>query len=451
MRSTRLFAATVVLLLACWARPALFAQTPTESTASADVDRRVSELEKQLDDLRQQIAGLKQDKSAAASAPAVVPANAVFATNAAATGAQASEPAKAPLAGLASVLNGATVTGLVDTYYSYDRNQPASRTAGLRLFDSRTNQFALSLVELGLVKAPDSDSRLGYNITFGFGDAMNVVNSGDPTFLQYLKEAYASYLVPIGKGLQVDAGKFVTPNGAEVIESNANWNYSRSLLFNYAIPFYHFGVRAKYAFSDKFSLTGYVVNGWNNVIQSSANGFTNSGKTGGFSAAWNVTKKLSITENWMGGPGATPADANKWRNLSDTVVTYSPTGKLTLMANTDYGRSERDKALGGPADWSGAAGYVKYQFNPRYAVATRYEYYNDHDAFTTGTAQHIQEVTATFERRIAQHLVSRFEYRHDVSDQPFFQRGANNTPVKNQSTVAAGLVFVLEPGEANSK
>ena len=41
----------------------------------------------------------------------------------------------------------------------------------------------------------------------------------------------------------MDVGKFVTSAGAEVIETNGNWNYSRSLLFALAIPYYHMGVR----------------------------------------------------------------------------------------------------------------------------------------------------------------------------------------------------------------
>ena len=32
--------------------------------------------------------------------------------------------------------------------------------------------------------------------------------------------------------------------GAEVIETHSNWNYSRSLLFAWAIPYYHMGLRA---------------------------------------------------------------------------------------------------------------------------------------------------------------------------------------------------------------
>ena len=56
-----------------------------------------------------------------------------------------------------------------------------------------------------------------------------------------MQQAYVSLLT--GK-LQLDAGKFVTPLGAEVIESQDDWNYSRSILFGYAIPFYHAGMRA---------------------------------------------------------------------------------------------------------------------------------------------------------------------------------------------------------------
>ena len=159
---------------------------------------------------------------------------------------------------------------------------------------------------------------------------MKIVNASDPDYLQFLKEAYLSYMAPIGKGLQFDFGKFVTPAGAEVIETNANVNYSRGLLFNYAIPFYHFGGRAKYAFNDKVALTGYLVNGWNDIVHDSnpmnnsingvpqsptatifpviTNNYTNSGKTGGLSLAWTPSKKLSFTETWLGGPGATPVD-----------------------------------------------------------------------------------------------------------------------------------------------
>ena len=41
-------------------------------------------------------------------------------------------------------------------------------------------------------------------------------------------------------------------------------NYSRGLLFNYAIPFTHTGLMVGYPFSDKVSANFYLVNGWDN-------------------------------------------------------------------------------------------------------------------------------------------------------------------------------------------
>ncbi len=435
MRSSRVCgAALAAALLLCPVQAPLWAQTsPSDSDRIAELDRRIAELQKQLEVLRQEVAALK------ANAPIDAPL--ATAPPASTTAIPAAGPPH-PLAAVASVLNGASVSGVVDTYYSFNANQPQTRTSQFRAFDGPTNQFALNLVELMLDKSPDpNNSRLGYRLALGFGQAMDVISNSDPSgpgFDQYLKEAYFSYLAPVGKGLQVDVGKFVTPHGAEVIESNANWNYSRGLLFTYAIPYYHFGVRAKYIFTDKYSLTGYVVNGWNNVADN------NTGKTFGFSFGWNPAKQLAITQNYMAGPESTASNAHR-RQLSDTVITYSPTARLTLMANVDYGRGDRIAGLSRPVFWTGGAGYIRYQLNPKVAFSTRYEYYNDHDGFTTGTPQHISEVTGTVERRVAQHLITRLEYRHDASNRQTFLRGS--TPVTQQSTVAAGLVFVLEPGE----
>ena len=125
------------------------------------------------------------------------------------------------------------------------------------------------------------------------------------------------------------------------------------------------------------------------------------------------------------------------------------------MLNGDYGRVEATvaKPLQSVA-WGGIAGYAKYQVSPQYAVAARYEYYEDPNGYTTGFSNangigpHINEVTTTFERRVATHMITRLEYRHDQSNQAFFPKGkAGNPLVTGQDTIAAGMVFVLEPGE----
>jgi hypothetical protein len=413
--------------------------SPTPPTNEA-ILQHMLDLEKQVKDLRAEVAVLKgPDKPAPVATE--VPQNNLVSSPAAATPAAPAGPS------LAGLLGPTSLSGFVDLYYGQNFNNPVGQTNGLRFFDGATNSFGLNLVELVVDKAPDAAaSRTGYHVALGFGQAMNVVNGSEPKaglgFDQYLKEAYFSYLAPVGKGLQIDVGKFVTPHGAEVIETKDNWNYSRGILFTYAIPYYHFGARAKYTFNDKYSLTGFFVNGWNNVIDN------NTGKTYGMSFAWNPNKKFGIIENYMAGPEQSGLNSD-WRQLSDTVITYSPTSKLSFMVNGDYGRGDRlndgEGDISKPVYWTGVAGYVKYAFNSNSAFSSRYEYYDDHDGFTSGVRQHFNEFTTTFERVVAGHIISRFEFRRDMSNQPYFLKGAN--PVTDQNTLTAGLVFTFDSRE----
>jgi hypothetical protein len=437
---SRIATALAGLVLALGAAGA-YGQTEAAPAPSPEISQRLRELEKEVEQLRGELAALKQaGGSATTTSTATATAQNLVAAQAPASG----TPSEPSLAGL---LGPTTFSGFVDLYYGQNFNNPASRTSSLRAFDLATNQFGLNLVELVADKPPDpNNSRTGYHIALGFGQAMNVINGADPGglgFGQYLKEAYFSYLAPVGKGLQVDVGKFVTPHGAEVIETKDNWNYSRGLLFSYAIPFYHFGMRAKYTFNDKYALSGFFVNGWNNVVDN------NTGKTYGVGFSWNPSKKFGLIQNYMAGPEEADVNSN-WRQLSDTVVTISPTSKLSFIVNFDYGRGDRIATVSKPVYWTGAAGYVRYALSERSAIATRYEYYDDKFGVTTGgflnpTPQHLHEFTQTFEHTVAHHILTRFEFRRDMSNQPVFVKGS--TPVMAQNTATAGLIFTFDSRE----
>jgi hypothetical protein len=413
------------------------AQSNSGSQDSPAMTERVHQLEQQVQELKDAIAAMKAGSSTppAPSVAEAVPQSSLVST------APATDTAKPST--LASILGPTSLSGFVDMYYQQNFNNPATRVNGLRSFDYSGNQFGLNLIELVIDKAPNPDnSRTGYHIALGYGQAMNAIYASEPSPFspdQYVKEAYFSYLAPVGKGLQIDLGKFVTPLGAEVIETKDNWNYSRGLLFSYAIPYFHFGMRAKYSFNDKYSLTGFFTNGWNNVLDN------NSAKTYGASFGWNPTKKVSVAQNFMVGPEETDNNSN-WRQMWDTVVTVSPTKRLTLMANYDYGRGDRITGVADPVWWTGIAGYVKYALNDKYTVAGRYEYFNDHYGFSTGTAGHVQEITGTFEHPIATHILTRLEFRHDIANNPIFTKGTS-TPISTQTTMSAGMVFLFDTRE----
>lgn len=416
--------------------------TPTAATQNpSEMDEKIEALQKQLQQLQAELDQMKKEKASTPQAAASTAPTPAAAASSASSGPAAAAPAPGAVA---SIFDETTISGSVDGYYGYDFNEPANRTATLRSFDNLTNQFALNLAELVIKKAPDSGNRLGYNLTFGYGNAMNVVNGSEPVagagFDRNVEQAYISYLVPVGKGLQVDFGKFVTPAGAEVIESFNDWNYSRGVLFSYAIPFFHFGLRAAYTFSPKYSLTAFVLNGWNDVVA------PNTGKTYGASFAWNPTKKVSVTQNYLAGPQMLNTNQH-WRQLSDTVVQYNVTSKLSFLENYDWGGGDMIPNYIGPAHWNGIASYVRYAFNDREAFAVRYEYYDDRSGFTTGMAQDINEYTATLERIFAQHLTTRLEFRRDMSNAPFFPQGTSFA--KNQNTLEAGLMYVFNVHEGH--
>jgi len=136
------------------------------------------------------------------------------------------------------------------------------------------------MIELVVDKAPDATaSRLGYHVSLGFGQAMNTVNSwkittpsGASSFDQYLKEGYASYLFKLGKGLQVDAGNLLPRQAPRSLRARTTGTTLAACSLHGPFPT-TLRLRAKYTFNDKFALTGYVMNGWNAVIDN------NSGKT----------------------------------------------------------------------------------------------------------------------------------------------------------------------------
>ena len=57
-------------------------------------------------------------------------------------------------------------------------------------------------------------------------------------------------------------------------------------------------------------------------------------------------RRSRLTETYLAGPRDIfgTGDNGPWNNLSDTVLAYNPTAKLSLMANFDYDHQEPSTA-----------------------------------------------------------------------------------------------------------
>lgn len=343
--------------------------------------------------------------------------------------AAAAEPAPAPWSA-----GGIEFSGLVDGYYSLNFNHPAGRANQLRNFDANANQFGLNMMKLTMEHKADP---VGFRVDLGFGPAFDIVNANDPGGLKYIEQAYVSFAPKQANGVTFDFGKFVTSHGAEVIETHSNWNYSRGLLFAWAIPYYHFGLRATVPVAKTFTFMFHVVNGWNNTVDN------NTGKSFGVTGLWNPSSHFSLASNYMVGPEK--PDTNKgYRHLSSTVATVTVDPKVAFMGEFDYG-ADKFETGGGKASWKGVAGYIKLSNGSWFSFIPRIEWFKDSDGFSTGTAQSLKEATLTAEFKLAQGLLSRLEYRRDWSDEPFFNRGGTPASSKSQTTLLAGFVVYFGP------
>lgn len=325
-------------------------------------------------------------------------------------------------------------SGLIDGYYSFNANHPASRANNLRNFEVEANQFSLNMTKLSL--SHDADP-VGFQLDLGYGKAWEIFHATDTagSFIQYVPQAYVTLKPKNAGGLAIDFGKFYTSAGAELTENNLTWSYGRGYLYTNG-PYYHYGMRVSKPLSETFTVGVQLVNGWNNVRDN------NSGKTLGFTTAWTPNKKFSWFNTYYTGPEKT--DDNKgFRNFYDTVINLNPSDKTSFYINFDYGHES--KVDDGKANWIALGLSGRQQLTDATALAVRYEHYYDRDGFITGQAQKLNSFTVTGEYKWIEGLLARLEYRRDWSDQPFFDRGHRPGVWKNQDTLTLGIVAFFGP------
>ena len=362
----------------------------------------------------------------------------------------AEEPAR-PAPSLAEVLaaSGIAASGYLDVSYQY-LSGVGMFSSGIpdRVFDARHDSFAFHQAALTIAHQPKEGFGVLVNLTAGQDAEIikSYPNTGGSGF--DVTQAYLQYAV--GPWTLI-GGKFVTLAGAETINPTSDTNFSRSILFGYAIPFTHTGFRASYALNDQLSLTLGVNNGWDQLSDA------NSQKTLEYGVTFTPSKIFSLTlDGYLGREPlaivnniATPAGGERF--LSDVVASWSVTGQLTLVGNVDYGRQENDAAGAANAaySWDGAALYLNYAINPQWTASLRGEIFDDRNGYRTGVVdangrgQKWKEVTLTVGFAPAQSVLLRFEGRYDKSDvSQAFVEEVNDVTGAVQSSDSQGSVAV---------
>ena len=325
--------------------------------------------------------------------------------------------------------------------YINNLNQPQSQAIGLRYFDNRANTFSVDLAELVVQKAVANAGDAGFRLDLTAGSFAGLTQSaglriGESADLQ---QAFVSYIAPLGTGLRFDVGKFVTHMGYELIEGydGYNDNYSRSLLFNYAIPLTHTGLKASYSFTPRVSLTAMVVNGWDVAVDN------NKSKSIGAQLAIKPIDPVAFYVNYIGGPENSD-DNSSLRHVVDLIGTLTVSPMLSLGVNADFGRESGTSAVtpGGDAKWNGFAGYAKISTSGPFSLGLRAETFKDDGGTRLGIGEaRVNEFTITPTFKFGSNFVLRAEGRYDSADVETFE-DEDGVPKKSQGTIGLNAIWV---------
>ena len=188
-------------------------------------------------------------------------------------------------------------------------------------------------------------------------------------------------------GTDLKAGQFSTPLGNEVIDPTGNFFYSKSYIFNYGIPLKHTGLLFTTHVNPMVDVYYGYTTGVNTSIGSPGGGFNSEEPhfLGGFGLNFSKVTVLALTHIGPEDPqsllAVIPDVHSKLRYLSDAVITWKPTTKLTSVTELNYIVESYNPANGEPAYGGGVAEYLTYPLSSIVTAGLRGEFWRDNNGF----------------------------------------------------------------------
>ena len=346
------------------------------------------------------------------------------------------------------------LSGYAELFYQWNFNEPANGITNYREFDNRHDAFTIDnavLDALGTVGPVDVHVALQvgqtpetYYLAEPVSRGTNAAGATGSSVWKYLQQANVGYRAPIGRGLLIEGGIFLSPIGPESLAIKDQWNWSRSDLF-FGLPAYHTGLRVSYPFTDRLTLALHVYNGWNSVVDN------NPEKSLAGQLTYEIADHLTLDLIYFTGverPVGAP-EGRAWRHLFDAYLTLYPKKWLALLVHVDGGVEPNHFGTSG---WAASALYIRFHPLSWLYFAARgdffYEWVPPGAAPIFWPVSWISSATATADFRPYQTISFRVEYRHDrAAGDLFFDHqvptnllGAPAPNARRQDTLTFGAV-----------
>ncbi len=264
---------------------------------------------------------------------------------------------------VAPTANPLTFFGFVDGYYGYDFNHDNTQSRpGFLYSHNRQNEFTVNQALVG-VRYDNGRVRGALGLHAGSYVSANYA-AEDPVF-KHLYEAYAGFR-PFEKAW-LDVGIFASHIGFESAISKDNWTLSRSLMAENS-PYYESGARLTYEVAPELTLTGLVLNGWQNIREN------NQAKALGTQIQWRPTAKLLLNSSGFYGNEQPTDSLRRRRYFHNFYGSYAATDRLNLAVVFDVGK-QKSANNSGYDTWHTGAAFMKAKLTNQFSTTLRGEYY----------------------------------------------------------------------------
>jgi len=327
-----------------------------------------------------------------------------------------------------------TIGGHAEASWTYNFQDPDSDVNPGRAFDFEHNDVTMNQLSLFIERKVDPSKQnfdVGGKAEGIFGSDAGLIHANGltdwydsprrPENQIDLTQLYVDFAIPLGNGLLVRVGKFVTLLNQEVIDPEGNSLYSHSFLFTFSAPFTQTGIIASYNLTDQWSVTGGITRGWDQAFEDNNSAIDFLGQV-----KWAASKDTTILLNVSVGPQRTNNN-DDYRYVLDLVASHTISDQLAIAVNADFGWEDNAAVDGDTAYWWGIAGYAGYKINDNFALNGRVEWFRDDDGSRTGlSGLNLYEGTIGLnikplpKDRWGQYLQIRPELRWDLSGDDVF-------------------------------
>lgn len=271
------------------------------------------------------------------------------------------------------------VSGYLETYFGFDFNKPVENNRpGFVYSHNRHNEVNLNL---GFIKGNYDDGAIRANLAVMAGTYANANLAAEPGVLKNIFEANAGVKLSKTSNLWLDAGIFSSHIGFESAISKDCWVLTRNISSENT-PYYESGAKLGYVTNDgKFAATILYLNGWQRIARQEGN----SQPAGGLQLTWKPSSKVTLNySNYLGTEGEDAVRVQRFYHNFYGVLQLTQQFGLTL--GLDYGTQQITKGSSEKKEVLSPVAIAQYKFAEKWALAGRFEHYQDKEGMIISTA-----------------------------------------------------------------